>query len=405
MKKLLSALIILFMSIQAEAMHPSASYAKGKLAGWSLAGVKQAFEHLEDMSFSTVIADKTHFGGTDADYNAFVAKQNAAVKRLSARYTLIGYMPFSRGAIYVSKKDPNTLVLVFRKELPEDFVNSIPYFRDASSSWLPLEMQMHSGYYHEFKKIWPGIYTTMYRFAESQGKSLKNMRFVLIGHGFGGGLAQVAALRLGVHTFEQKLSDQVKVMIFGSMRVFNDMLAGYYDCNLALKDNTLRIVHEGDEFAQAISQAGGKKHIGTLLVLGRPIIDERYLHNLEAYRVALGGKFPFAESPGDDALTLGGATGSVVSFFSRCLQMPAQWARRFVVGSSKLIEKTIKPKTALPGGHSAPASSAPSAVGSPASGAGGYHMLYANIAMVVTSPEARKAIKDLHKRTGTKVSG
>lgn len=118
--------------------------------------------------------------------------------------------------------------------------NKLPgKLNDLSSSGV------HLGFQLRFKQSWDGIYRSISEYALGHGMKPSDLNYFVIGHSMGGGVAQLAALRLATVTFSGKpVTGKIKVFTFGAPSIFSPALVDGY--NDLLGEHTFTIVHQGD---------------------------------------------------------------------------------------------------------------------------------------------------------------
>jgi len=103
----------------------------------------------------------------------------------------------------------------------------------------------------------------------------KGSKVRIIGHGIGGGLANLYA----VHAQGTYMFNNLKLYTFGAVRVGDKAFASYSN-NILNTNNIFRIVYGSDPISMKPSKKDGFKHSGTLYAIEKlPIIKNRGIND------------------------------------------------------------------------------------------------------------------------------
>ena len=208
--------------------------------------------------------------------------------------------------------------------------------------------KVHSGFYHGLKQSWDEIYTDIFNYAKSKGKKVTDLNFIIIGHSMGGATAVIAGLRLANVSFDFNPGNHIKVITFGSPRVFDTIMAKQYDCILG--EHTVRIVHEGEGPIPSLPpQAAASQHVGKNVVTAKPPEKDGkpLVHVFPAYAKSIKGMQDqdFKALEGQEYTSRYDILGGITSVASYCLTGPIQAAKRqisqAVAGKDPFIETKL----------------------------------------------------------------
>ncbi len=150
--------------------------------------------------------------------------------------------------------------------------------------------RIHRGFVNRFEQSWDDTYMAIRRYADFKDVELTDLTFKLAGHSMGGALASLAALRLGVLSFDNQPMEHVQLVTFGSPRVFDCTGAAQYES--VVGGHTLRVIHDGEGMVPLLpTDVNGSRHVGKCFITPVPGVDEfsptPLRHTFPAYRSSL----------------------------------------------------------------------------------------------------------------------
>lgn len=169
-----------------------------------------------------------------------------------------GYVRTSPGRVVITYKGTDT-----RADLLTDFQG----LGSVCPELLPTGGQIHQGFLKAFRSTWPQILAVLEAHASRQGLAVADLRVTVCGHSLGAAQATLATLQMA-HLVAAV--DQVRLVTFGSPRVFSCAGAAYFD-SLGLGARTLRVA-ENDVDPVTMVNLGivGFKHVGINLRVEKP---------------------------------------------------------------------------------------------------------------------------------------
>ncbi|NEV49620.1 lipase family protein [Wolbachia pipientis] len=125
-----------------------------------------------------------------------------------------------------------------------------------TQGFLPEGGKMHSGFYNAFCNSLPSLDKVLSDYIKKQESEIKDFRINCTGHSMGATLATITALYLK----EVKSAEHVRVVTFGSPRVFDSRGAEIYE--RLLGENTIRVTNLSDPIPIFPTGFMGFKHVG-----------------------------------------------------------------------------------------------------------------------------------------------
>lgn len=192
-----------------------------------------------------------------SDYTTNLDKAKKIDEYLSRGYKVhaFGGRHVLGGLILVSPKGKVTLAYHGTEDTNDLALDGAGWF--ATADWC--KGVTHAGFMKRHNDTWDQAYLILQQIAEKQGKELKGLKITVTGHSLGGALAQMAALRLAKLS---EVKDNIRVVTFGTPRVFDYEAASEYDA--LLKEKSLRIHQRGVDPVTMVGPGWlGYKHVGT----------------------------------------------------------------------------------------------------------------------------------------------
>jgi hypothetical protein len=194
--------------------------------------------------------------GTTYDVTSFSTEVSSGYLRTQGRNVILTYKGTDTAVDF--KTDFNAWPAFDKELLPEGFV--------------------HRGFLLAFRSTWPQVETALNHHAKSQGLGVADLNFTVCGHSLGAAQATLAALKLA-HLVASV--DQVRLLTFGSPRVFSWAGAAYFE-RLGLGARTLRVAENGADPVTMVNLGSlGFKHVGLNLRVEKPA--SAWPHLMEGY--------------------------------------------------------------------------------------------------------------------------
>ncbi len=197
----------------------------------------------------------------------------------------------------------NLVFIVFRGEESEKDMR--PDIDSLNTNALRLGMpgKAHKGFMSALLSVWQQIKSPIVSYANSHLINPKNLEYIVIGHGVGGAVASLAALRINddsslvMYPRNNIRKNQVKLITFGAPSVLVGNAARLARSIMGAR-NVLRFVFEGDVIAETPSK-GNFSHFGTLVKMKRPSVAKKIkkggyaldIHKSSAYVRAVPSAF------------------------------------------------------------------------------------------------------------------
>ncbi len=195
-------------------------------------------------------------GGAAYDVTAFATDISSGYVRTQGRDVVLTYKGTDTATDFMT--DFNAWPTYNKELLPEGFI--------------------HRGFLLAFQSSWPQVEAALNRHAASQGLGVGELHFTVCGHSLGAAQATLAALKLA-HLVASV--DQVRLLTFGSPRVFSWAGAAYFE-RLGLGARTLRVAENGVDPVTMVNLGSlGFKHVGLNLRVEKPA--SAWPHLMEGY--------------------------------------------------------------------------------------------------------------------------
>jgi hypothetical protein len=211
---------------------------------------------LGDFSSLAYLDRQANLGDGSYNVTAFATETSSGYVRTQGREVVLTYKGTDTATDFMS--DFNAWPVSDQELLPEGFI--------------------HRGFLLAFQSSWPKVEAALHRHAASQGLGVAKLNFTVCGHSLGAAQATLAALQLA-HLGASV--DQIRLLTFGSPRVFSWAGAAYFE-RLGLGGRTLRVAENGADPVTMVNLGSlGFKHVGLNLRVEKPAAA--WPHLMEGY--------------------------------------------------------------------------------------------------------------------------